>query len=75
MSGGHQQQWVPNTSLEQGKLAAKERDWNLAGAAEDATPTRTRSGGNGRPNLSRNFFGGSSLTMNGFWSSNMFATS
>lgn len=42
------QQWQPNKTKEEGKLAPKESDWNLAGAA---TRTRTRHGGAGRPNL------------------------
>ena len=45
-----QQQWVPDASLEQEKLAPKESDWNLAGSTVAAT-TRTRHGGEGRPNM------------------------
>ena len=43
------QQWIPNTSREQGKLAPKEADWNLPVAT---MATRTRHGGHGRPVLS-----------------------
>ena len=42
-----QQQWQPLPSREQGKLAPKEGDWNLAGA--ETPQSRTRFGGEGRP--------------------------
>ena len=42
-------QWIPNASLEQDKLAPKETDWNLAGATNPMS--RTRHGGEGRPNM------------------------
>ena len=46
------QQWTPNSSLEQGKLAPKETDWRLPGSSPAGQPsTRTRNGGRGRPNL------------------------
>ena len=49
------QQWKPDATLEQDKLAPKETDWNLAGLTETTAPaTRTRYGGQGRPNMNIN---------------------
>ena len=45
--------WTPESKKEAKKLAPKETDWVLAGAAAaETTPTtRTRHGGQGRPKL------------------------
>jgi hypothetical protein len=44
--------WVASAARERSKLANKEDDWNLNGKKVIRTPpTRTRKGGNGRPNL------------------------
>jgi hypothetical protein len=45
--------WNATVAAEQGKLSSKENDWQLHGNSNIAVATRTRHGGNGRPNRER----------------------
>jgi hypothetical protein len=45
--------WKPKPHTQRAKLAPRQSGWNLAGAASGTLTTRTRHGGNGRPNLQR----------------------
>jgi hypothetical protein len=45
--------WSATVAAEQSKLTRKEKDWQLHGDSNGPVVTRTRNGGNGRPNLER----------------------
>jgi hypothetical protein len=68
-SGRNKSRWEASARIERAKLSNREDDWNLNGKGSCTPPTRTRNGGNGRPNLTKRHWNEPSESKDSEWTS------